>query len=194
MSCLFSDGSLCIEVPTAGYETVAGGEENRRCRTNSFFSSNTWNCQDPRIAEQTEAHFEASQREKETKPNRGAPWSKKRAAASNKSERKTKARTRRQSIKSKRRPRAMKVPWNKAEITAKASKAAYRKLVVDRWAWKPPRCQCGSKFHEVPWRTCLSRGYGRLFVRCYSCGRILPSISTVTAIFFTLVSCNYGHT
>ena len=128
------------------------------------------------------------------KPNRGAPWSKKRAAASNKSERKARARTRRQSIKSKRRPRAMKVPWNKAEITAKASKAAYRRLVADRWAWKPPRCQCGSKFHEVPWRTCLSRGYGRLFVRCYSCGRILPSISTVTATFLTLVSCNYGHT
>ena len=119
------------------------------------------------------------------KPNRGAPWSKTRAKASQKDERKTRARTRRQKKTTKRRPRAMKMPWNKAEITAKASKAAYRKLLADRWAWKPPLCQCGSKFQEVPWRTCLSRGFGRLFVRCYGCGRLLPTNSFRFPIYFS---------
>ena len=36
--------------------------------------------------------------------------------------------------------------------------------------WKEKQCACGQVFDTVPWKTCMRRGFGRLFLRCYSCG------------------------
>lgn len=84
-----------------------------------------------------------------------------------------------------RRPKSMKTCESRAGITFKASRSAYNSLLKTQWVWKEKQCACGQVFDTVPWKTCMRRGFGRLFLRCYSCG-------CSSAFFFTckfLVSC-----
>ncbi|CAK9013870.1 unnamed protein product [Durusdinium trenchii] len=49
------------------------------------------------------------------------------------------------------------------------SRKAYKELLASKWVWKPGKCQCGGSFAAVSWKTCNSRGFGRLFYRCEDC-------------------------
>ena len=69
-----------------------------------------------------------------------------------------------------RRPKSMKTSQSRVGITFKASQSAYNSLLKSQWVWKEKQCACGQAFDTVPWKTCMRRGFGRLFVRCYTCG------------------------
>ena len=53
------------------------------------------------------------------------------------------------------------------------SRKAYKELLASKWVWKPGKCQCGGSFAAVSWKTCNSRGFGRLFYRCEDCESVL---------------------
>lgn len=53
-------------------------------------------------------------------------------------------------------------------VSMKPTLSALRHLRTTGWAWKP-RCGCGSKVSRCSWKTCCSRGRGRIFFRCVSC-------------------------
>ena len=73
-----------------------------------------------------------------------------------------------------RKPRPMKTKLGTAGLTAQGARSAYRNLLASGWVWKPGCCECGNSFEKVPWKTCLQRGRGRLFLRCYECESPLP--------------------
>lgn len=68
----------------------------------------------------------------------------------------------------KRTPRPRKGPLMDSLVSMKPTLSALRHLRTTGWAWKP-RCGCGSKVSRCSWKTCCSRGRGRIFFRCVSC-------------------------
>lgn len=90
-------------------------------------------------------------------------------AASGKSKRTKKSASQHRRKEKERKPRAKKQLSSEDGVTAVPSRKAYQKLLASKWVWKPGKCECGGSFTRVPWKTCMSRGFGRLFVRCEDC-------------------------
>ena len=66
----------------------------------------------------------------------------------------------------KRTPRPRKGPLMDSLVSMKPTLSALRHLRTTGWAWKP-RCGCGSKVSRCSWKTCCSRGRGRIFSDVY---------------------------
>ena len=96
-------------------------------------------------------------------------WKKARLVSSSKRQRKKQSKKNAARDKQ-RRPKSMKTSQSRVGITFKASQSAYNSLLKSQWVWKEKQCACGQAFDTVPWKTCMRRGFGRLFVRCYTCG------------------------
>lgn len=103
--------------------------------------------------------------------SRGFAWNKKKKEAPARKVRKRPAQKRQLCCQKKFRSRPRKESFPTRKTNKTATMAAYSTMKKEGWAWKPKTClNCGKKLSLCSWKTSQSRGLGRLFYRCKSCG------------------------